>query len=326
MRLIMMGTGPFAVPTFQSLLASTHEVSALVTRPSAAIRTHRKVQSAASPMRDIAQRHGLRILDPEDVNSVEAREELRRLNPDLLVVCDYGQILSAETLGVSRLGGINLHGSLLPKYRGAAPVNWAIWRGETETGVTVLHMTTRLDAGPSLAQATTAIGPEETAAELELRLARLGVEPVQQAIASLAAWDGHSPLGVPQDPSLASKAPRLRKSHGRVDWRRPAEEIIRQFRALQPWPGLFTQCRIRDQEPLRLILLGVRATAEPSPHEPGQVAVADGRQLIVAAGRDAVAIERLQPAGRKALDVAEFLRGYPVRPGDRWGDGDGGTP
>ena len=166
MRLVMMGTGPFAVPTLESLLDSSHEVVALVTRPSVAAQTRGKTKAPPNPMRELAESRGLPVLDPVNVNEDSFRPALIALRPELLVVCDYGQILSPAALSVAPLGGINLHGSLLPKYRGAAPVQWAIWRGEQETGVTVIHMTPRLDAGPNLAQLTTAIGPAETAAEL----------------------------------------------------------------------------------------------------------------------------------------------------------------
>jgi methionyl-tRNA formyltransferase len=233
-----------------------------------------------------------------------------------MVVCDYGQILSAETLSISSLGGINLHGSLLPKYRGAAPVNWAIWKGETETGVTVLHMTPRLDAGPALVQSRLQIGSDETAAELEPRLAHLGVQAVREAIQLLASWDRRSPLGTPQDPAQATRAPRLKKKDGQVNWAQTAAEIYRQFRAVQPWPGLFTYWAKGREEPLRILLSRIRVEPQPSAGlKPGQL-VTDGRSLTVATAHGLVAIDQLQPAGKRVMAIGEFLRGHKLQPGD----------
>ena len=172
MRLIMMGTGPFAVPTFQQLYEARHDVALLVTRP---LRSHRgKEVEPASAMRDIAHEHATPIYDPENINTAEAQQYLSGVGADLLVVCDYGQILAPQTLSTARLGGINLHGSLLPKYRGAAPINWALLNGDTETGVTVIHMTPKVDAGPCIAQAVTMIDPEETAVDVGSKARRIG--------------------------------------------------------------------------------------------------------------------------------------------------------
>ena len=178
-----MGTGPFAVPMFERLLAAQAKRIALVTRPDRPV--HARGSAVRNPMRELAQKHGLPVFEPEDVNSAESREQLAAYAADLFVVCDYGQILSRDTLALARLGGINLHGSLLPKYRGAAPIQWAIYHGETETGVSVIHMTPQLDAGPVLVQRATPIGPTETAAELEPRLAALGADAVDDALAML---------------------------------------------------------------------------------------------------------------------------------------------
>ncbi len=319
MRLVMMGTGPFAVPTLASLLDSRHELPALITRPSIVAQTRGKAKSAPNPMRDLAESRGLKVIAPPDVNSEAFRYELAALRADLFVVCDYGQILSPETLSVAPLGGINLHGSLLPKYRGAAPIQWAVWHGERETGVTVIHMTPRLDAGPCLVQRATSIAPTETAAELEPRLAQLGVQSIHEAIAMLTAWDRISTLGVIQDKSQATRAPRLKKSDGNVDWRRTADEIFCQFRAVQPWPSLFTHYLRPSGEPLRVILEQVAVNPSDTAQPPGTISAPDGRTLIVATGQGALAIYRLQPAGRKAMDAAEFLRGYPAESGATFG-------
>ena len=312
MRLIMMGTGPFAVPTFRSLFESPHELCALVTRPSISGPTRDKTKSPPNLMRELAESRGLKVLSPSDVNLPESHRELAELRPDLFVVCDYGQILSPETLGIAPLGGINLHGSLLPKFRGAAPVQWAIWRGEQESGITVIHMTPGLDAGPSLVQRKTAIGSTETAAELEPRLAELGVEPVHEAIAMLAKWDRASQLGTAQDPAQATRARRLKKSDGEVIWTQTGEQILRQFRAVQPWPGLYTHLLRSENKPLRVILEKVEVVPGVGNQTPGTVIQSTDGRLIVATGGEALSIVKLQPAGKRVLEAAEFLRGYPL--------------
>jgi methionyl-tRNA formyltransferase len=267
-------------------------------------------------------------LESADVNDEATRRRLADHAPDLLVVCDFGQILSRPTLAVARFGGINLHASLLPKYRGAAPINWAIWNGEPETGVTVIHMTPQLDAGPCLVQVCTPIAPDDDAPALEHRLARLGVEPVLRAISLLEQWDGHTSLGAPQDASEATRAPRLTKSDGRVDWGRPVEWIVNQVRALKPWPRTSTWWH-RAHGPTQLILEHVAVVSEPllplspvlaSAHA-GDILRAEGSHLWVATGTRPLAVLRIKPAGRREMDTVEFLRGYPVRLGDRWGEG-----
>ncbi len=322
MRIVMMGTGPFAVPTFQQLYEARHDVALLVTRP---LRSHRgKDIEPVSAMRDIAHEHSTPIYDPEDINSPEAGQRLREAGADLLVVCDYGQILAPETLAAARLGGINLHGSLLPKYRGAAPINWALFNGEMQTGVTVIHMTPRVDAGPCIGQAITRIAPDETAVELEARLAESGGWLVRRSIDALAVgrWEV-----LPQDPALASKAPRLKKTDGAIDWRRPALCIKNQIRALEPWPRTYTFWHRGQGEPVRLILglAGVVET-ESSPAAvatPGTIVEAAGDRLVIVAGQGAVAPRTIQPAGKRSMAIAEFLRGHKVQPGDRFGPEEG---
>ncbi len=317
LRLIMMGTGPFGVPTFGALYETRHTLAALVTGP---VRTHRGKQVAAqSPIRQIAGEHGTLVFDPQDVNTGESQARLAEYAADLLVVCDYGQILSARTLAATRLGGVNLHGSLLPKYRGAAPVNWAIYHGETETGVTVIHMTPKVDAGPCIARAATPIGPDETAGELEARLSQLGAPLMVRAIDALEHGQAE-PL--PQDPVLASSAPRLKKTDGAIDWTRPAGAIKNQVRAFQPWPGTYTFWHRESGKPVRLIL-GPVSVVERSdfPGPPGTVLEAEAGRLVVAAGQEAVAPQSVQPAGKKLLGIEQFLRGYHVEPGDCLGPG-----
>jgi methionyl-tRNA formyltransferase len=251
------------------------------------------------------------------------------LTPDLLVVCDYGEILRPETLATARIGGINLHGSLLPKYRGAAPVQWAILRGETETGNSVIQMTAGLDAGPCLGQQRTPIDPEEDAGQLEARLAAMGALLVCRVIDELEAGTAQP---VSQDAQLASKAPRLRKEHGVIDWSRSAQEIKNQVRALRPWPRAYTFWHRAGAEPVRLTVDRVtvipsacaasaahdRSGAQAAEAGPGAVIDTPGR-LVVAAGEGAIEILELQPAGKRSMSAAEFLRGYRVPHGDLFG-------
>ena len=239
------------------------------------------------------------------------------MQPDLLVTAAYGQILSADLLSIPRLGGINLHGSVLPSYRGAAPVARAIQNGELTTGVTVIRMTPRIDAGGILDIAETPIGPDETAGELEARLARLGAPLVVKAIAALAA----GPVSIlPQDRSKVTKAPKLRKEDGQIDWSRPALAIHNLVRAMQPWPVASTLWYSRtppSKGPTRII---VHRTEVVDGHGPsGEVVEADGDRLVVAAGEDSIRILVLQVPGKRPFTAAEFLHGHRVQVGDLMG-------
>lgn len=312
----MMGTGPFAASTFRGLCDTDHTVVALVTGPLRPGRSRRPVP--IGPLREIAGERGTPIFDPEDVNSAESRVRLAEYEADLLVVCDYGQILSADTLATTRLGGINIHGSLLPKYRGAAPVNWAIWHGETETGVSVIHMTPKLDAGPVIALGRTAIEPEETAEDLEMRLSEIGASVVLEV---LDAFESAGVEALPQDASLASKAPRLKKTDGLIKWDRPAVAIKNQIRAVQPWPKAYTFWHRPEGPPFRLIVGPVSVSeASQTGAPPGMVVEVSDDAISVAAAEGVVLLTNVQPSGKRMLTVAEFLRGYHVQVGERFGE------
>jgi methionyl-tRNA formyltransferase len=315
MRLVMLGTGPFAVPTFRALFATRHSVVALVTAPP---RTHRgQPVEPISSIRQVAQQHGAAIVDPDDINGPAALARLADLGADLLVTCDYGQILAPATLATAGRGGVNLHASLLPKYRGAAPINWAIYHGETETGVTVIHMTPQIDAGPCIGQARVPIDPDETAVELEARLAEVGARLVCETIDLLEA---DRVQALPQDPAMASKAPRLKKTDGLIDWSRPAAVIKNHVRAMEPWPKTYTYWHRPSGPPVRLILGPLSVVESRSPAAaPGTVLEAAGNRLAIAAAQDAVTPASIQPAGKRAMPVDEFLRGHRVRPGERFG-------
>ncbi|MDA1177505.1 MAG: methionyl-tRNA formyltransferase, partial [Planctomycetota bacterium] len=312
MRIVMMGTGPFAVPTFEWLLRSGHDIPALVTRPVPASRGRQKLP--ANPMRDVGVRLAgqIKILEPASVNDPACIAELRELQADLWVVCDYGQILKRETLAAARWGGINLHASLLPQYRGAAPIHWAIYHGECETGVTVIHMSPRLDAGPCLVQYRVPIGQHETSVQLEQRLSELGVTAVREIVNHLAEH-GEFPAGIQQDESLASLAPRLTKNDGTVDWTQSAQQIHRQVQAFFPWPGVYTDWHRAGQAPVRILLDRVTHVDQPhgSQNLPAGTVVnlplgSPSAPLLIQTGAGLLAIEELHPAGKKPMRAAEF--------------------
>ncbi len=314
MNIIMMGTGGYAVPTFRALYETNHAVAALFTRPETAKRSRR--QLPPNLMRELAEQQGTTVYDPKDVNSAQAQEVLRSTSPDLLIVCDYGQLLNSEILGLARHGGFNLHASLLPKYRGAAPINWAIYHSETQTGNTVIHMTPQIDGGPCVAQETIDIDPEETAVDLEARLAESGARLVITAVEQLEAGTLKE---ISQDKRQVTRAPKLTKSDGIVDWSRSARQIRDQVRAMQPWPKTFTNWLRPDNDPVRMILDKVRVPEETTDEPPGAVVVVEKRKLVVATGDGLLDIQQLQPSGKRSISVEEFLRGYRVRPGDTLG-------
>ena len=314
-----MGTGPFAVPMFRGLLQSPHEIVAVVTRPDHAPPGRRP---PPNPMREAATAAGLGMLAPERANDPTVIASLAALRPDLFVVCDYGQILSRDLLGVPPLGGINLHGSLLPRHRGAAPVQWAIREGDAMSGVSVIHMTPALDAGNVIVARSTPVGPRETAAELEPRLAELGagavIDAVERMQAAVAATGTVAGIGMPQDAAKATRAPRLSKQDGLVDWSLPASALERLRRALEPWPRLTTFFARGDGQRQRLVLDDVEVATHPEAATavPGTVLdTSSGRIVVATGGGTALAITRVVPEGRRAMPAADYLRGSPLLPG-----------
>lgn len=334
MRLILMGTGPFAVPSFHALLQKHYEIVHVVTRP--IVRATTGKEPAHSPVRQWAIEHQLPIADPNSINDPEAIQWLVTQQADLLVVCDYGQILSRDALAASKLGGINLHGSLLPRHRGAAPVQWSILAGDPSAGVSVIHMTPALDGGPILKMLSTEIGEQETAAELETRLSQIGVQSILESVAlletkqSLADCSG---LGQLQDKSLATKAPRLAKEDGELNLHYPVRCLDRLIRGLQPWPGAFAHIQFPDGKMLRVIF----SKATPVEFDvaslqmvPGDLLYGDSLRnlletnvnfkacierhasssLVAVATDGLLAIPSVQPAGKRLMSSEEFLRGH----------------
>jgi methionyl-tRNA formyltransferase len=323
MRLVMLANGPFALPTLEAIARSRHRLLALVTRPVADRHGGNEVHSTAGPVgpaiQSSAKRRrafgetnpvaaaaralGVDVLTPPTVNDQQARNELHHLGPEILVVCDYGEILASETLEVAPRGAINLHGSLLPKYRGAAPVAWAIYHGETETGVTVFQISTGVDDGPCLAQESMAIAPDETAGELENRLAELGGRLVCRTLDQLEQAEVQP---VAQDSGSASRARKLRKSDGLIDWSRSAGQIRNQVRAMQPWPTAYTFCATGRGSRLRLIVVEAVPFEPNEPAVPGTVVgVREG--LRIAAGQGSVELRRVQPAGGRVMTRVSSL-------------------
>lgn len=308
MRIVFLGTGPFAVPTLRHLHADPqHEVLSVVTRPP------RGRRAPTAPMALAAEELGIPLWQPESINSDEAREQLKSYDAQLLVVCDYGEILKPVTLECATLGGINLHGSLLPKYRGAAPVQWAVLNGDQVTGNTVIQMTPGLDAGPILGSDQTEIDPQETAGQLEERLAEMGAALVSKVISQLAT---ETIEPVEQDASLKCKAPRLAKEHGLIDWKKSAQQIHNQVRALQPWPRAYTHWQAEGGEPQRLIVHKTRVSdSESGSSSPGSILSAED-SLLVATGEGQIELVEVQPAGKRAMPASDFLRGNRLKPGD----------
>ena len=328
MRLVMMGTGLFAEPTLEALLSGSHRVVGLVTQPDRSVGAERgSTRQTGRGMKNIALEKGVPVLQPESINAPEGVAALKEWQPDLLVVAAYGQILSRDVLAVPPHGGINVHASLLPKYRGAAPIAWAIYHGETQTGVTIIKMSVSLDAGDMLAQEAIDIGRNETAGEVESRLAPLGARLAMQAIEQIK---NGTVQGRKQDQSQVTKAPKLKKENGLIDWSRTAEQVCNQIRAMQPWPTAYTFFHREGKSPTRLI---VTRAAVPSDflfclidqwvkQNPGMALMfPEPMRLSVACGDDfrLVEILELQPAGKKRMTAADFLRGHSIKPDDRFG-------
>jgi methionyl-tRNA formyltransferase len=319
-KIIIMGTGPFAVPTAERLWNDGHQIPLVVVRP---IADPSAKKQPPTPVRDWAKSKNLPLFDPASINDSKAVEHLAAIRADLFFVCDYGQILSRACLGASFLGGINLHGSLLPRHRGAAPVQWALLRGDQQAGVSVIHMTPKLDGGPILSVAQTEVLADENAGQLEPRLAFLGVEATVEAIDKLSGWDGASPIGSIQSQEAVTKAPRFDKSHGQMDFRLSAEYLVRLVRALQPWPGTFAELKINETtSPMRILIRSARACSHQSGRSPGQAWMCNSsdlglnwpapwhRLIAIATQSGTLLVSRLQPSGKREMVAEEFLRGH----------------
>ena len=309
-RIVFFGTPDFAVPTLEALHRSRHQVVGVVTQPDRA--RGRGHHSQASPVKQLSERLGLTVLQPQRLRDDLFLDTFRSLDADLGVVAAYGKILTDAVLAVPKRGLINVHASLLPKFRGAAPIHRAVMAGETMTGVTIMRVVKALDAGPMIAKATRAIGDDETSAEVERDIARLGADLLVDAVDALA--DGRA-SETPQNESEASYAHKIEKTDGIIDWSRPAREIHNQIRGLHPWPHAYS-----DLQGERTILL--RSEVEREQHEPstepGTVVEARPDRFAVQAGTGVVRLLMLQREGRRPSTAREFLAGRRIEPGARF--------
>lgn len=322
MRIVMMGTGTFAEPTFEELLHGKEHVVGLVTQPDRDGGNKRgSTRQTGKGMATIATDSGVSVIQPESINTPEGLAALKAFQPDLLVVAAYGQILKPEVIAAATHGAINVHASLLPKYRGASPIAHAILNGETRTGVTIINITPGLDAGDMLAQEAVEIG-NDTTGELEARLAPLGARLCLDVIQRMKA----GPVsGTKQDPALVTKAPKLKKEHGLIDWSQPAGKIACHVRAMQPWPTAYTFFHRPGKEPMRVIVCktGDRGHLQANRPWPPEMCGTFRQSMdgltVVAGPMTTLAILELQPAGKKRMTAEEFLRGYPIQDGYRFG-------
>jgi methionyl-tRNA formyltransferase len=312
LRIVFLGSGAFAIPSLQALVAAGHEIAAVVTQPDR--EKGRGLAVQPPPVKPVARALGLRVLQPPRIRAPEAQEELRALAPELQVVVAYGQILPRSVIDLAPRGTINVHSSLLPRYRGAAPIHRAIVNGEAKTGVTTMMIDEGLDTGPVLLSRATPIGPDETAPELEARLADLGAALLVETIDGLARGTV-SP--VRQDEAAATHAPMLRKAEGRIDWSAPAEAIARRVRGLAPWPGTVTAYAGRDVKILRAAVTerpsGIGAGA------PGTVIAIDDGIVVACGARTLLKVLEVQPASRRPMPAGAFAAGARLAPGARLG-------
>lgn len=308
MRIVFFGTPEFAVPSLEALVSGPDEVVGVVCQPDRPAGRGQRLTAPA--VKRAAQAAGLPVVQPTTIRAPEFFEQLRTWAPDLIVVVAYGRILPKTILELPCHGCINVHASLLPRHRGAAPMQWAILCGDTETGVTIMQMSEEMDAGHILLQRRTPIGADESLPSLHDRLARLGAAALTEALEALRR-------GMlkprPQDPALATFAPQIRKEDGRIDWSRPAAEIARRVRAFDPWPSAYTELHGR-----RLRICRARAvSASTALAQPPGTVTGIGAAIRVRCGEGDLMIEELQLEGRKRLRAAEFSRSGQLDVGSR---------
>lgn len=307
LRVVFFGTPDFAVPTLEGLLASRHRVVGVVTQPDRP--RGRGHQVTASPVKSLALERGVPVLQPEKMRDEMFLGALRALDADLGVVAAYGRILTDAILAIPRLGMVNVHASLLPRWRGAAPIHRAILAGDTETGVTIMRVVRELDAGPMMATLREPIGPSQTTGEVERILATRGALLLAEMVERMA--EGPVPED-PQPPTGVTYADRITKADSPIFWWRPAGELHNQVRALNPWPLASTTL-----DGARLLVVATEAGAEAAPAGalPGTTLTAHGDRFVVAAGHGTVQLLTVKPEGKRAMAAREFLAGHQVPPG-----------
>jgi methionyl-tRNA formyltransferase len=321
MRLIFLGTPAFAVPTLEAIVEAGHEVAAVLTQPDRP--RGRGQNAAASPVKQAALGLGLTVYQPERVRRPEAVEYLRGIAADAMVVVGYGQIIPQAAIDLAPLGIINVHASLLPKYRGAAPIQWAIARGETRTGVTTMRIDAGLDTGDMLLKAETGIGPEENAVELGARLAAMGADLLVETLDGLRTG---RIVAEKQDHAQATLAPLLKKEDGAIDWSQPAQSIHNRVRGLQPWPGAQTGFRgvplqVWKTKSLALVNENKSATGGSRADQGVRPTAAPGqfvslKPLVVACGEGVLELLEVQLEGRKRIPAADFANGQRLTDND----------
>lgn len=312
MRIIFMGTPDFAVPVLQSLINSRHEVVAVVTQPDRPKGRGKNMQF--SPVKECALAHNIPVMQPVNVSVPEVIDELRAYEPELIVVVAFGQFVTKKIREMPKYGCINVHASLLPKYRGAGPIQWAVINGEKESGVTTMYMCREIDKGDMLLKDTVMLDPKETGDSLHDKLSMMGGPLLLKTIDQLE--DG-SAVRIPQCEEESTYAPKLEKTMGNIDWTMDADRIERLVRGLNSWPGTFTKihgktvkiwdCDVVCQEAL---------TESQAAATPGTVIISEKDQLIVKAGNGALSLRMLQPEGKKNMTVDAYLRGYPIAQGE----------
>jgi methionyl-tRNA formyltransferase len=309
MRIIFMGTPEFAVPSLDALVAAGFEVPLVVTRPDKPAGRGKHVQAPAVKQR--AQALGLPVFQPPTLKKPEPQEQLRAVGADAIAVVAFGAILPVEVLEMTRLGAINVHASLLPKYRGSSPINWAIVNGEAESGVTTMYMAEGLDTGDILLQRAIPLDPRETAATLHDKLADLGGPLLVETLQRLAAG---TLTATPQDDAASSYIPKLTRDDGLLDWSLPAATLDRRIRGFTPWPGAFTFWDAR-----RLNVRAARPVSTVPNHSPGQVEAVTPDAVLVATGDGCLALTEVQLEGKRPLPIATFLAGHPLAAGAQLG-------
>ncbi|RLB11850.1 MAG: methionyl-tRNA formyltransferase [Deltaproteobacteria bacterium] len=307
-KIVFMGTPEFALPSLKALLEEDYNLICVVTQPDRPKGRGRKL--SPPPVKELAAGYGIPVLQPRDASETDFLSSLKEKSPDLIVVVAYGQILKKELLDIPPLGAINVHPSLLPKYRGPAPIQWAIMNNDPVTGVTIIRMNERMDAGPILLQKEVPILPDETAGSLHDRLAEIGARLLIEAIHAIVSG---SIKEIPQDDSKATYTPKIDRSLSVIDWSESASSISARIRALDPWPGALA--RIRERE---IKLFSSSVVNNEHKGNPGTIhdLLRDG--LIVETGNGLVLIKDLQMPGRKRLPAIEFLKGFPLKKGDRF--------
>lgn len=302
LTIVYMGTPDFAVPGLDALIRDGHHLPLVVTQPDRPRGRGRKL--SPPPLKTAAENHGCRTIQPDSPGSREVLDRIAALAPDLLVVVAYGALLPRSVLDLPSRGAVNIHPSLLPAYRGPAPIQWAIINGERETGVTSIFMTEAMDAGDIILTEKVPVLPEETAGQLHDRLAEIGAALLSRTVRAIVAGEADP---VAQDDNLVTYAPRLTKADGRVDWSRPAERLVDFIRGMTPWPGAHTIWGDR-----RLNIQRAKAVKSQVPAAPGTVIQGFPGELRVKAGQDALSILTLQGASGKIMDIGDFLRGCPI--------------